>query len=63
VLIIGAGKERLPIILGNIDAPAKPKDAETAPEPASPNRSDADAGQPLPSDAAPDTTPSPKAER
>lgn len=63
VVIIGAGKEGLPIILGNIDAPAKPKDAETETERKSPSRGDAAAGEPLPSGGTPDTTQSPETQR
>jgi regulator of protease activity HflC (stomatin/prohibitin superfamily) len=48
VVIIGAGKEGLPIILGNVDAPAPPKGGEPAKPAGSVDTGKANADQPLP---------------
>jgi len=61
VVIIGAGKEGLPIILGNIDAPLAPKEAAKDTE--REGKSDAKAGQTVPPGAASGETPSPEAQR
>jgi regulator of protease activity HflC (stomatin/prohibitin superfamily) len=61
VVIIGAGKEGLPIILGNVDAPSPPKAAKPAVPGSSADTGNAGADQASPPPAGPEPTASPKA--